>query len=530
MRFRNVATLGVASAFALACANEPTPTATSPDISARLAKSVPGPCDAATDRTIKQQQMDLFAGDVLKQVQALWSSVEATCSPSNADAANPALLPYVQYTISVYPNNVQTPKNGSKESVFLNHWNTIFPYVGYSAPGLPTGVNGPLGANGAVGVISPTGGAREITALNAALTLADQSASGDQRWHLFAIYPVNAGCLSGTNLVQTGPCFEFGAFPQVSPGWSPLIKVGVCQPVHAGEAIPANVPALGHLLQTGKVEIAGQLLYPTYCQDIADVDTGSWTGGFGAVVKRLAWLGKRAVSVNVAYATHGGLGGLGGGISNFGGVDLMVFNATFSAPPNVIGQKPVTPEVGTFTQSAKPPGTILVQTTLGQDDDTLVVLSQAGGNCTNCQGLLLQGNLAAASGSPASDGIYEATWTSLQDGPSVKGAPFVLRDNQGKEIARLSYATVSSQNQLLYNGSLIGSWTQHVAQDFKIVVNLNNKTTSLSINGVAITAATNVAFYNTSAANFAQIAADFRGIDSGVMGWDNVKVVRVSDH
>ena len=529
MRFSNFATLVVASVVAVACSEREAATPTTPDSNLRFTRGAAAPCDAATDRTIKQQQMDLFAGAVLNEAQLRWTAVESACSPTNADAANAALLYYVQYTVSVYPNGVQDQKKGTKESAFLNHWNTIFPYVGYPAPALPIGTNGPLGPQGAVGVISPTGGARELNAANAALTLAEQSATGDQRWHLFAIYPLSAGCLVGSTLAQTGPCFEFASFPSVSPSWNPLIRVGVCEPVHAGEPIPGNIPALGHLLQNGKVEIAGQVLYPTFCADLPVADIGSWSGGFGSVMKRLAWIGKRALSVNVAYGSHGGLGGDGGFISPFGAVDLMVFHATFSTPPNVVGQAPGAPEVGTFTQSATSPGTILVQSSLGQYTGPLAVLSQAGGNCNNCGGLLLQGNLFTASGSPASDGVFEATWNSLQDAPSVKEAPFILRDDSGREIARVSYKTVSSQNQLYYNGSLIATtWTRHVSQSFKIQVNFTTRKTSLWIDNVLI--ADSVDFYNTSAANFAQIAADFRGIDSGVMGWDEVTVVRKSDH
>ncbi len=530
MRFSNLATLAVVSAFAVSCTERPAATPTGPDVGLRFAKPVGGPCEAAADRAIKAQQMDLFAGAVLDEVQARWAVVEATCSPTNPDAANAALLYYVQYTISVYPDSVETPKSGSKESVFLGHWNSVFAFVGYPAPALPVGTDGPLGPEGAVGVISPTGGAREITAANAALTLAEQAATGDQRWHLFAIYPIPAGCLTGSTLAQAGPCFEVSTSPAVTPAWDPLIKVGVCEQLGAGDPLPGNVPALGHLLQTGKVEIAGQLLYPTYCADVAETNPGSWTGGFGAVMKRLAWIGKRTFGVNVAYATHGGLGGLGGTGSPFGAVDLMVFHATFSTPPNVIGQPPVAPEVGTFTQAAKAPGTILVQNSLGQYTGPLAVLSQAGGNCKNCGGLLLQGNLFSASASPSSDGVFDATWTSVQAAPSVKEAPITARDDAGREIARLSYKTVSSQNVLYYNGAAIPGafWTRNVPQDFQIEINFTTRKTSLWIGNTLYV--NSVDFYNTAAANLAQIAADFGGIDSGILGWDEIKVVRLSDH
>jgi hypothetical protein len=37
-----------------------------------------------------------------------------------------------------------------------------------------------------------------------------------------------------------------------------------------------------------------------------------------------------------------------------------------------------------------------------------------------------------------------------------------------------------------------------------------------------------VAFLNTTS-NFTDISADFGGIDSGVMGWDEIRVVRLQD-
>ena len=533
MRFSNVAALVVATAFAFACTDRPAATATGPGASLRLTTLTGGPCNQTDDNTIRAQQVALFSAEALTTAKSRWERVEAACSPTNPDAANAALLFYVQFTLSAYPNNILTPNTGTKEDALQDHWNTIFPWVGYPAPNLPTGTNGPFGPEGALGVISRTGGDREIAAANAALRLAEQSLAGDRRWHLFAIYPLSTGCLTATNLAQGGPCFEFAAFPAVNPVWNPLIKVGVCQPLHANDPLPGNIPALGHLLANGKTEIAGSLHYPLFCQDLADANTGSWTGGFGSVMTRLAWMGRRALNPNVAYAGHGGLGGLGGGISPFSLVDLMVFHATFSTPPNVIGQQPTTPEVGTFQPiTATAPGSILVQNSLGQYTGPLAVLMQAGGNCANCGGLLLQGNLFSASGSPAADGVYQATWTSLQDKPSLKEAPFILRDDNvpAREIARLSYKTISSKNRLYYNGVAIAgvTWTQHAPQNFKIQVDLNTKKTSLWIGSTQYRS--NVAFYNTSAANFAQIAADFTGIDSGTMGWDEVTVVRLADH
>jgi hypothetical protein len=70
---------------------------------------------------------------------------------------------------------------------------------------------------------------------------------------------------------------------------------------------------------------------------------------------------------------------------------------------------------------------------------------------------------------------------------------------------------------------------QHTPSTFKITVDLDAHTTSLTYNGSPVAAATGVAYVNTNAANLATISADFRGIDSGVVGWDEIKVSRMSD-
>jgi hypothetical protein len=303
------------------------------------------------------------------------------------------------------------------------------------------------------------------------------------------------------------------------------VKVGVCQLVNHDVPLPLKVAALGHLTG-GIVKIPEQRAYPTFCAHPDEIAAGSWTGGIREVGKRVAWVAKRALGVRTLYAVHGGLGGLGGKISPFGAVDLMVFQATLGS--ETIAALPATPDVGSWTSFITPPGSIKVQGSLGAYSDTIVVLSQGGGNCNRCGGLLLQGNLADSSsgGTGAATGIYRVRWVSLQDGPSVKGAPFVARDSNGREIARLSYVTKSSQNLLLYNGVQAGSWAQHQPQTFVIDVNMDTKKTTLTIDGVIKVTDTN---FVQAATSFRQFAADFRGIDSGIMGWAEISITRLED-
>jgi hypothetical protein len=96
-------------------------------------------------------------------------------------------------------------------------------------------------------------------------------------------------------------------------------------------------------------------------------------------------------------------------------------------------------------------------------------------------------------------------------------------------------------NQILYNdvpaspgqaaiaGTVLGNWVQHVKDAFRIRVDLNAGTTSISFNGGDFS--TPVAFVDPLATKtFKTISADFKGIDSGTMGWDDVIVRRVEDN
>jgi hypothetical protein len=244
-------------------------------------------------------------------------------------------------------------------------------------------------------------------------------------------------------------------------------------------------------------------------------------------------MAKRAVTPQSAYAGHGGLGGLGGGFSPVGAVDLEIFRATFTN--NTVGVAPGAPETGTWTQATKPPGSILVQSSLGQQSSNLAVLNQGGGNCKTCFGLLLQGNLEHAGTAFATTGKYDVEWTSLQENANMKEALFALRSSSGANIATVTYAVRNNVNLIMYNNTsknnnntFVDNWVQHVPRSFRIRVDLDAGTTSLFLDGNPVAGAQDVAFLS-SAANLATVSADFRGIDSGTMGWDNIIVTRLSD-
>lgn len=519
MRIRTVAALAVASAFAFACRDTPPVSPTDPGVDLSFAKgSGGGVCNGTLGRTVKAQLSDMLANPTLKVAQDNWAAVVAACDSNNPDAANGQLMTHLNYLRGLYPAGFITSSAGSKSFLFRQHADSAFSFVGYPLPHI---TNGQLDS-AIVQVILPTGGTREyILPHLGAFKLPEQDSNGDPRGHLFVMYPLNDTCLSVDNLQDLGNCVQVNSFPTVSPKFSPAIQVGIC----IAETITNNGLSLGHEVN-GKTEIAGQLAYPQSCHP-PEVVEGSWTGGPGQLLKRLAWIGKKIVMPATAYGTDKGLGGIGTFLSPWGGVDAQIFAADFDVPPDTVNRPPIlTNGSYTFTQTVAAPGTILVQNSLGTYTGPLVVLSQGGGNCTVCGGLNLTAHFYSVSGHPADDGIYEVNWTSVQASPSVKGAPFVVRDSVGREIARLTYTTAkNSQNKLTYNGQVVGAWVRNVAQAFTITVDLDTNVTSLKIDGTTV--ASGKAFVDTAANDLDTFAAEFSGIDSGVMGLDKIGVRRV---
>lgn len=526
MRFARLVPLVLAS-FALACSEAPERSVTDPDLSARFAKPISdGPCVAELSRDIKTQMADLFEKPELDGAKALWASVEAQCSSDLAQAKE-SMLAYVQFTIA-NKGSISQP-DGTWQGNLISHWASTFTYVGY------TGVNQPgavpttiFESEGAVGVIPQMalGEEMELPAANAALTMYGQKeTTGDPRGHLFVIYPLDPSCLNATNLAKAGPCYEFGSFPQVAPAFDPMIKMGICQSDNGPDL---TIPALAHLTQNVARVQNTTGIYPTYCGHVASTPAGSWNGGIRGIASRLAWHAQQVIIPKPLYAVHGGLGGLGGKLSPHQAVDLLVFDANFE--DDVVGQLPGQPETGSFTTPylITPPGSILVQASLGQHNSQLAVLAQAGGNCANCGGLMLEGNLATASlGVYATHGVYDAEWVSLQDGPTMKKASFVLRSSSDALLASVNYATKSSANIITFGNSntVLANWVRYVPMHFRIRVDLDANTATLYIDHNPVAAAS---VSIPGSANFAKIAADFRGIDSGIMGWDDIKVQRIA--
>jgi hypothetical protein len=533
-----LATVGIAACEQQAADRSPT----APDVDLSFAKALGGTCDAGRLRAITTQQGNLWVRPELTEARARLDLVSGSCT-SDLAASRGYMLAYIQWTID-NRGAIIDQGSGSARVNLLAHWNTVFPYVGYTGVDQPLTVDTTIFVDGigTAGVITQLTSDRELRTPEAAITVPVQDEeTGDARPHLFVIYPLADGCLTGTNLNQLGACFEIGSFPKVAGAFDPKVKVGICP--KEGSNHELGTAALGHL-NGSTVEIPDQTVYPADCSEAwASNDEGSWTGGFGSVMKRVASLAGDVFGVKSAYAVHGGLGGTSLCCSHFGLVDLEVFNADFEN--NLIGALPDPSNANTGTWSpvtAKAPGSITISSSLGDIATKVVVLNQGGGNCKkNCGGLLLQGNLAS-SGSVASNGVYEAEWISLQDLANMKEAVFVLRDENGRDLARVTYAVRNNVNQILYNdvpatptqaaipGTLLGNWVQHTSSHFRIRVDLTAGTTSVWFNNATAPAVEDVAFVNPDASNtFKTISAVFTGIDSGNIGWDNIIVRRLED-
>lgn len=528
------AVVAVLFTFGSACADAPEPNLTSPASPPAPRFTVSAPCDLVTRDRVRSEIGALFKDSEapnfdLNHANQRWARVEAACSNlSSLPNAADSMMAYVKFTIEVFKaGRVLQPA-----ASLVGHWNSTFAYVGYDPPNLGANV---LGAEGAVGVV-PAGNlpavGQEIRAANAALTMFTQDANGgDRRAHLFAIAPLPNNCLGATNLARTGPCFEFSSFPKANPKFSPAVKVGVCQPVEEGAALAGRAPALGHLSGT-TLEVPEQAAYPTFCSFTASPPPAiSWNSGVSGVARRVAWFATKLLGPEPLYAVHGGLGGLGDDLSPFGGVDLMVFEASLGDVTP--GATPGSPNAGTWFSQITKPGKIYTQLGLGNYREKIIVINQGGGNCgPKCGGILLQANLSDQGTAGATSGRYDVSWVSVQDKPVVKAAPFILR-GAGGEIAKLEYRTNSGRRELYYNDRLVGNWIRQVPQRFVIRVDFAStpRTTSLWFGALDATPnfAQPVPFLNNAATSLSQFAADFRGTDSGVMGWAEIAVQRIPD-
>ena len=194
------------------------------------------------------------------------------------------------------------------------------------------------------------------------------------------------------------------------------------------------------------------------------------------------------------------------------GVTDVGFRATFTN--DVVGQPPGPPEVGTWTLSTTG-GTILVQEGLGNLTTKPVVIEK-----TQLGGLTLKGTVA---GTPPNSGAWLARWRSVQIEPRGSGVAtsWAFRASNGRILATAGYTSAAT---VRFNGDPSGvGFTSGVSQLFEMTFDFDQKTTSLSIDGVPVAVdpflgevpATDLATFDVSVTT-----------TSGQFGWDDIEVVR----
>jgi hypothetical protein len=172
-----------------------------------------------------------------------------------------------------------------------------------------------------------------------------------------------------------------------------------------------------------------------------------------------------------------------------------------------------------------------VQASIGNLTDQPAVLNQAGGACNNCGTLELSANMFNSGLADADEGTYEVRFDALQNKPSVKEAPFLVRDGsmQRRVFAKLAYRTESSARKLYFNDQDTGcTWTTGMAQHFVITIDFNTRTTSVEIGGCGTFGP--VEFQQQNAQALVNIGWVMTGIDAGIVGWDNAEIVRLADN
>ena len=199
---------------------------------------------------------------------------------------------------------------------------------------------------------------------------------------------------------------------------------------------------------------------------------------------------------------------------------LPIFQATFTS--DAAGAPPGTPEIGAWTL-INPDGTILVQSAVGNLTSKPVELTQLG---------LQAGSVklfGAVAGTPPASGVYVARWRSLVHSADACFNALVLRDAGSLILADVDYRP---GGQLTYNSNslnlTVGSWTRDVAQLFEITVDLDNHVTSLSIDGVPVTAAQGLPFSDPTGtpANLGQINMELGCIAPQDYAWDDITIAR----
>jgi len=329
-------------------------------------------------------------------------------------------------------------------------------------------------------------------------------------------------CDNGTSLRQNGRCYDVSDWPDGGT-YDPPATITLCLHTSFGPA------GIGHAKNNFGTEVLPETANPGInCDHDAETALNSWLGRNAGPLGRALAHAYDYVRPRALFAEDAGESGSIGSFSLVGGILNEIFKDDFEEINNP-------PDIGdAWTVDTTSPGYIRInQTGLGDLPGPIVELSQGQGACTSCPVFRLLGTRANSTQNETI-GTYEVTWQSLQNKPNVKEAPFVVLNSTGAEIARLSYVTESNHNILRFKVGTgftdVGTWTQNVSQSFKITVNLTTLNTAtsqtVSISGDGVTPVTVPA---PNATSLRKIGYVLDGIDAGIIGADNFRVIRLSD-
>lgn len=497
--------------FLAACADQP-PERTP------LAPSGPAPalsdqCAGSLGSTISKQQKDLFSGAALTDLQAQFAAIKKAC-PAISTAT---LLAYVESMIG-YSG---APTNANRAGALADHLASVTLYVTATALVRPPVV---FQNTGGAAVLSP-GEVMTTWDSRARLEIANGTSPGGP--HLFTFEPrPTAECGGTTTLRLSGGCYDVKDYPDETAIYTPAATITLCMRAeHFGPSgILHERPGYG-----GEILPPVNFTFP--CAHTENAMNG-WLGTEAGPLGRLVAATYDYLRPRPLFAEDAGESGSIGSFSLVGGALTVLFEDSFTANAPGPFLNGTDPEVGDFPSSwlveVTHPGSISIQNGLGDLTGNVVVISQGQGACAQCPVVKLLGT--RINPTPADTiGSYEVTWTSLQNKPNVKEAPFVVLSSTGAEIARLSYHTESSKNILRFNGDSVGTWVQNQAQDFSFIVNLTTLSGPSNSVTLSIDGGPPVTKLVPAATTLSTIGYVLTGIDAGIIAADNFRVRRLPD-
>jgi hypothetical protein len=504
-------------------------------------------CSKSLISTIASEQKTLFTKVQMATLDPLWTTIKNQCSTSVVpNPAHASMMVYLDKVV-LFRGTVEQTRGELLIShmanlilfvdneTFTRNWTVLRPST--LVPGTENGDK-----SGGAAVLDPAGVVAMATFDGQAGVMINSPQEPDGP-HLFTLDP--AGCPTTSLEKVTEKCYNIEVYPPVTE-WNPRINIGMC--VVGGAS---STRAMTHGASENFTEVLpdGETFpwgpsYPSCILTHAFLDSwlGREAGPLGRVVARaLDYLRPQPL-----LADDAGESGLGLFTSPFGVASTVIFDDDFS-------DLDATPDVGdNLIIESYSPGYIQLQNNITALPGSVVVLSQAGGNCTppQCPTFRLLGTRENSAISETT-GSYEVMWSSVQTKPNVKEAPFVILNSSGAEIARLSYVTESSQNKILFKyltdvgctppaatcmvTANAGSWIQNEKQDFKVTVHLTTlglyPSSSVSLQ-VTTSAGTTTPVLNQKAYNatsLLQIGYILTGIDAGIIASDNWNVKRIPD-